>query len=183
MFRGPSFIVSTMQEETTPIFKLLWYDWTQQQPGIEPINPLGQCWVSPIVAFYNQHGLLRTYSSSGSSISGWFLTATIEPLTGKSIKYKLNGIKIIFKFDKMHAYQWQLKTWNTRGKKSHREKLEIENVVFVQFWFSLIFQTTAWCGLREQHKGLRLLPSHPDPPMQHASLFVCFVCGGSLTSG
>ena len=25
MFRGPSFIVSTMQEETTPIFKRLWY--------------------------------------------------------------------------------------------------------------------------------------------------------------
>ena len=52
MFRGPSFIVSTMQEETTPIFKRLWYDWTQQQPGIEPTNPLGQCWVPPIVAFY-----------------------------------------------------------------------------------------------------------------------------------
>ena len=29
MFRGPSFIVSTMQEETTPIFKRLWYDWTR----------------------------------------------------------------------------------------------------------------------------------------------------------
>ena len=28
MFRDPSFIVSTMQEETTPIFKRLWYDWT-----------------------------------------------------------------------------------------------------------------------------------------------------------
>ena len=41
MFRGPSIIVSTMQEETTPIFKRLWYDWTQQQPGIEPTNPLG----------------------------------------------------------------------------------------------------------------------------------------------
>ena len=27
MFRGPFFIVSTMQEETTPIFKRLWYDW------------------------------------------------------------------------------------------------------------------------------------------------------------
>ena len=49
MFRGPSFIVSTMQEETTPIFKRLWYDWTQQQLGIEPTNPLGQCWVPPIV--------------------------------------------------------------------------------------------------------------------------------------
>ena len=48
MFRGPSFIVSTMQEETT--------------------NPLGQCWVPPIVAFYNQQGLLRTYSLLGSSI-------------------------------------------------------------------------------------------------------------------
>ena len=60
MFRGPSFIVSTMQEETTPIFKRLWYDWTQQQPGIEPTNPLGQCWVPPILAFYDQQGLLGT---------------------------------------------------------------------------------------------------------------------------
>ena len=68
MCRGPSFIVSTMQEETTPIFKRLWYDWTQQQPGIEPTNPLGQCWVPPIVAFYDQQGLLRTYSLPGSSI-------------------------------------------------------------------------------------------------------------------
>ena len=65
MFRGPSFIVSTMQEETTPIFKCLWYDWTQQQPGIEPTNPLGQCWVPPIVAFYDQQGLLRNYSLPG----------------------------------------------------------------------------------------------------------------------
>ena len=68
MIRGPSFIVSTMQEETTPIFKRLWYDWTQQQPGIEPTNPLGQCWVPPIVAFYDQQGLLRTYSFLEGSI-------------------------------------------------------------------------------------------------------------------
>ena len=32
------------------------------------LKPLGQCWVPPIVAFYNQQGLLRTYSSPGSSI-------------------------------------------------------------------------------------------------------------------
>ena len=68
MFCGPSFIVSPMQEETTPIFKRLWYDWTQQQPGIEPTNPLCQCWVPPIVAFYDQQGLLRTYSLPGGSI-------------------------------------------------------------------------------------------------------------------
>ena len=68
MFRGLFFIVSTMQEETTPIFKRLWYDWTQQQPGIEPTSPLGQCWVPPIVAFYDQQGLLRTSSLPGSSI-------------------------------------------------------------------------------------------------------------------
>ena len=68
MFRGPSLIVSTMQEETTPIFKRLWYDWTQQQPGIKPTNPLGQCWVPPVFAFYDQHGLLRTYSLPGGSI-------------------------------------------------------------------------------------------------------------------
>ena len=43
-------------------------DWPQQQPGIEPTNPLGQCWVPPIVAFYDQQGLLRTYSLPGSSI-------------------------------------------------------------------------------------------------------------------
>ena len=46
-----------MQAGITPIFKRLWYDWTQQQPGIEPTNPLGQCWVPPIVAFYDQQGL------------------------------------------------------------------------------------------------------------------------------
>ena len=57
MFRGPSFIVSTMQEETTPIFKRLWYDWTKQQPGIEPTNPLGQCWVPPIVALLRSAGV------------------------------------------------------------------------------------------------------------------------------
>ena len=68
MFRGPSFIVITMQEETTPIFKRIWYDWTQQQPGIEPTNPLDQCWVPPIVAFYDQQGLLRTYLLPGGSI-------------------------------------------------------------------------------------------------------------------
>ena len=68
MFHGPHLIVSTMQEKTTPIFKRLWYDWTQQQPGVELTNPLGQCWVPPIVAFYDQQGLLRTYSLPGSSI-------------------------------------------------------------------------------------------------------------------
>ena len=57
-----------MQKETTPIFKRLWYDWTEQQPGTEPTNPLVQCWVPPIVAFYDQQGLLRTYSLPGSSI-------------------------------------------------------------------------------------------------------------------
>ena len=96
MFRGPSFIVSTMQEETTPIFKHLWYDWTQQQPGIEPTNPLGQCWVPPIVAFYDQQGLLRTYSLPGSSIR------SPHPGSPRGViqeKYSFN-IKVC-----MHAYQ------------------------------------------------------------------------------
>ena len=57
-----------MQEGTTPIFKRLWYDWTQQQPGIEPTNPRGKCWVPPIVTFYDQQRLLRTYSLPGCSI-------------------------------------------------------------------------------------------------------------------
>ena len=82
MFRGPSFIVSTMQEETTPIFKCLWYDWTQQQPGMEPTNPLGQCRVPPIVAFYDQQGLLRTYSLPGGSIRSPHPGSPLANVTG-----------------------------------------------------------------------------------------------------
>ena len=89
MFRGPSFIVSTMQEETTPIFKCLWYDWTQQQPGIEPTNPLGQCWVPPIVAFYDQQGLLRTYSLPGGSIRS---PHPGSPRVAISYQHKMRGI-------------------------------------------------------------------------------------------
>ena len=48
---------------------LLLYDlsWTQHQPGTKPIAPLGQCWVPPIIAFYNQQELLGVYSPPGSS--------------------------------------------------------------------------------------------------------------------
>ena len=92
MFRGPSFIVSTMQEGTTPIFKRFWYDWTQQQPGIEPTNPLGQCWVPPIVAFYDQQGLLRTYSLPGGSIKSPQCWSTVSsgPLEGTSWRARDN---------------------------------------------------------------------------------------------
>ena len=100
MFRGPSFIVSTMQEETTPIFKRLWYDWTQQQPGIEPTNPLGQCWVPPIVAFYDQQGLLRTYSLPGGSIRSThpgsprgYRDETIEVVSS------YNYLEVLFNYD------------------------------------------------------------------------------------
>ena len=70
MFRGPHFIISTMQAGTTPIFKVFGMTGpsTKHQPGIEPIESLSQCLVPPIVAFYNQQGLLRAYSSPGSSI-------------------------------------------------------------------------------------------------------------------
>ena len=44
MFCGPNLVVSTMS---------LWHDWAQHKTGIEPTNPLGQCWVPPIVSFYN----------------------------------------------------------------------------------------------------------------------------------
>ena len=64
----PRIPTGPLQEETTPILKRLWYDWTQQQPGIEPTNPLGQYSVPPIVAFYDQQGLLRTYSLPEGSI-------------------------------------------------------------------------------------------------------------------
>ena len=61
------FILSTMHEGTTTIFKCLWYDWTHHRPGMEPTKPFGQCW-PPIVAFYNQQGLLRTYSLQGAPL-------------------------------------------------------------------------------------------------------------------
>ena len=63
MFHGPHFIVSTMQAGTTPIFNV--FDMTVPSSNREskPTNPLGQGWVPPIVAFYDQQGLLRTYSS------------------------------------------------------------------------------------------------------------------------
>ena len=68
MFRGPFFIVSTMQAGTTPTFNVFGMNWTQQQPGIEPTKPLGQCLFPPFFAFYDQQWLLRAYSSPGSSI-------------------------------------------------------------------------------------------------------------------
>ena len=63
MFRGPHFIVSIMQVGTTPIVKIVGMTWTQHQLGIEPLKPLGQCWVPPIVAFYDEEatkGLFTT---------------------------------------------------------------------------------------------------------------------------
>ena len=33
-------------------FQHIWYDWTQHQPGIEPIKPLGQCWESECWEFF-----------------------------------------------------------------------------------------------------------------------------------
>ena len=46
----------TIQAETTTIY-VFGMTWTQL--GIKPIKPLGQCWVSHIVIFYDQQGLLR----------------------------------------------------------------------------------------------------------------------------
>ena len=45
-----------------------WFPLTEHQSGMKPIKPLGQRWVSPIVAFYDQQGLLRAYLPSESSI-------------------------------------------------------------------------------------------------------------------
>ena len=60
----------TMKAGTTPIFKSIWYDWAQHQPGIEPTNPFRQCWVPPFrhllrSAWASEE---RTYASPGSSI-------------------------------------------------------------------------------------------------------------------
>ena len=38
------------------------------QAGTTPNREFGRCWVPSIVAFHDQQGLLRTYSSPGSSI-------------------------------------------------------------------------------------------------------------------
>ena len=45
---------------------LVWLD--PAPTGFEPTKPLGQCWIPPIVTFYNQQGLLRAYSLPGISI-------------------------------------------------------------------------------------------------------------------
>ena len=108
MFRGPSFIVSTMQEETTPIFKRLWHDWTQQQPGIEPTNSLGLCWVPPIVAFYDQQGLLRTYSLPGGSIRSPHPGSPLSDMTDDSKTFVEEEIPMSFL-----TSQWKLVAHHT----------------------------------------------------------------------
>ena len=126
MFRGPSFIVSTMQEETTPIFKRLWYDWTQQQPGIEPTNPLGQCWVPPIVAFYDQQGLLRTYSLPGSSIR------SSHPGSPRGCSWRSeHGFNIEKNRNKAGLFLEHVAVWNDIASKKFNEKC-IESTVPIQ---------------------------------------------------
>ena len=61
-------MLSVMQAGTTSISKVFGMIWTQHQPGIEPIKPLGHYWVPPTLAFYDQQGLLRAYSPPGNSI-------------------------------------------------------------------------------------------------------------------
>ena len=69
MFRGPIFILSTMQAGTTTILSL-WYDWTQHQSRVKPMKPLGQCYIGPPYCLLLQsagttEGL---YLSPGSSV-------------------------------------------------------------------------------------------------------------------
>ena len=68
-----------MQTGTTTIYKVFGMTWTKHHPGIEPIKLLAQCWVPPIVTFYNQQGLLRAYSAPGSPIR----SSLPVPLQGK----------------------------------------------------------------------------------------------------
>ena len=68
MFCGPNFIISTMQAGITPVFKVVGMTGPSTNWESNPQNLLGQCWVPPIVAFYDQQGLLRAYSLPGSSI-------------------------------------------------------------------------------------------------------------------
>ena len=70
MFRGPYFILSTMQAGTTPIFKVFGMTGpsTNRESNLQIFLvsarfPLYQA----IVTFYDQQGLLRTYSSPGGS--------------------------------------------------------------------------------------------------------------------
>ena len=47
-------------------FSLITPLWIQHQLGIKPIKPLGQYWVHPSLAFYNQQEILQSYSQPGA---------------------------------------------------------------------------------------------------------------------
>ena len=62
MFRGPHFIISTMQAGTTPIFKVFGLTGPSNIWESNPQKLLvgARTKVPPIVAFYDQQGILRT---------------------------------------------------------------------------------------------------------------------------
>ena len=71
MFLGPHFVLSTMQEGTTHIFKVFGTtgrstNWESNPQFSFFLNLLGQCWIPPIVSFYDQQGLLRTNRRQGA---------------------------------------------------------------------------------------------------------------------
>ena len=62
MVRGPHFIISTMQAGTTPIFNVFGMTGPSTNRESNPQNLLVGARSPPIITFYDQQGLLRTYS-------------------------------------------------------------------------------------------------------------------------
>ena len=77
LFPVPSFILSTMQAGTTPIYNIFGMTGPSRNRESNPQNLL----VGAIIAFYNQQGLLRTYSSPGGSIR------SLKPRSPRCIRY------------------------------------------------------------------------------------------------
>ena len=67
MFCGSYFMLSGTQAATTTISNVFGMTLVDPAPTRNQThNALGQSWVPPIIAFFNQQGLLRAYSPPGS---------------------------------------------------------------------------------------------------------------------
>ena len=150
MFRGPQFIVSTMQAGTTPIFKV--FGMTEPSSNRES-NPLRQCWVPSIVAFYDQQEILRTNLSPGSSIRG------SHPLQPSNMEAQGACLHCLGKFPKRKNHRGELK-WavSTKLKKTNLTTLEA-----LQKFFKL-FNAIVSSGSVLQYGKCSEKRSVPDPP-------------------
>ena len=69
MFCGPHFMVSTMQAGTTPTFNVFGMTGPSSNRELNPQILLVSAGSPPIIAFYDQQVILRTYLLPGSSIT------------------------------------------------------------------------------------------------------------------